>query len=119
MDEEAFEAVFRTYYASVRNFVYFKTGDMEAAEDLTQDAFYRLWEMRGSVRLESVKSFLYTIAGNMAINMLKRDQLRFKFVDRQDKFQADTHSPEFKIQEEEYKAFVEDVLEAKDNPAQV
>lgn len=47
-----------------------------AAQDLVQEAFIRLWQWQGDVRLETVKSFLYKTIQNLALNEIRRSKLK-------------------------------------------
>ena len=110
MDLETFEEVFKTYYAAIRNYLYYKTSNVDMAEDLAQDVFFKLWETRDRVRMNSVKAYLYTMANNMAINQLKREQLRFKFWKESPAPTRDDQNPEFLAQENEFKEKLEQIL---------
>jgi RNA polymerase sigma factor (sigma-70 family) len=77
-----FDALFRQYYKTIRNFIYFRCGDRDMAEDIAQDTFVKLWEVRDRVDRKTVKSYLYTIAQNTTINQQKRQQLMYKFQKR-------------------------------------
>jgi RNA polymerase sigma-70 factor (family 1) len=74
-----FDALFRQYYKTIRNFVYFRCGDKDMADDIAQDTFVKLWEVRDRIDRKTVKSYLYTIAQNTTINQQKRQQLLYKF----------------------------------------
>lgn len=110
MTLERYEKLFREFYPHLRNYLYFKMGNIEAAEDLAQDVFFKLWENRDQVRMESVKSYLYTMASNTAINHLKREQLRFRYAARQQSNPAHDMNPEYEIQHSEYKKKLEQVI---------
>ncbi len=79
LDQSNFKATFDTYYSAIRNFIYYKTGDMDLAEDLTQESFVKLWERRDEVKFETVKSYLYTIANNLALNHFKHQKVVLNF----------------------------------------
>jgi len=79
---QEFEEAFDLYYSQVRNFLYYKTSQAELSEDVAQDAFVKLWETRSGIDKSSLKAYLFTIANNLMINKLKREQLRFKFLNR-------------------------------------
>ncbi|MEN9639951.1 MAG: hypothetical protein RLZZ262_1820 [Bacteroidota bacterium] len=49
------------------------------ADDIAQDTFVKLWEVRDRIDRKTVKSYLYTIAQNTTINQQKRQQLLYKF----------------------------------------
>jgi RNA polymerase sigma-70 factor (family 1) len=79
ISEVDFDKIFKSWYNPIRNFVYYKIGDVQAAEDIAQDTFLKLWEKRDSIRIESVKSLLYTIANNLTINRFEHQKVSFKF----------------------------------------
>nr|MBX2817210.1 RNA polymerase subunit sigma-70 [Saprospiraceae bacterium] len=77
--EETFETVFRSHAEHLRNFLYYKSGDLELSEDLVQDAFGKLWENCAKVTLEKAKSYLFTIGQNLFLNKMERRKVRFRF----------------------------------------
>ena len=79
LSKEEFQTVFKLWYKPIRNFIYYRCGDTEIAEDITQDTFVKLWELRDRIDKSTVKAYLYKIAQNTTINHLKRQQLLYKF----------------------------------------
>lgn len=78
MTLEDFEKVFDVYYRPLKNFLYYKLADIDLAEDITQEVFIRTWDKRETVLLETIKSYLYKIANNLAINHFKSGKTRFE-----------------------------------------
>ncbi|MFK7757168.1 MAG: RNA polymerase sigma factor [Flavobacteriales bacterium] len=109
LTQAEFKGLFDTYFQPIRGFIYYKLGDMKMAEDLAQDAFVKLWENRNGVKKETVKSYLYTIANNITINHLKRNQLRYKF-ENQVIHYTEKETPEFKLIQKEYEEKLNSVL---------
>lgn len=106
---QEFERAFDLYYTNVRNFLYYKTSQSELAEDVAQDAFVKLWETRDKIDKTSIKAYVFTIANNLAINQLKRDQLKFKFLKLQgDK--KDIKTPEYLMEMQEFDQKLQDTL---------
>ena len=56
------------YFDAIRNYVFFKVKDAALAEDIVQETFIKLWKKKTTIRKETVKSLLYTIANNTVIN---------------------------------------------------
>lgn len=109
LSAQEFERAFDLYYTSVRNFLYYKTSQSELAEDVAQDAFVKLWETRDKIDKSSIKAYVFTIANNLAINQLKRDQLKFKFLKLQvDK--TDIKTPEYLLEMQEFDQKLQDSL---------
>lgn len=109
LTQPEFKGLFDTYFGPIKGFIYYKLGDMKMAEDLAQDAFVKLWENRDGVKKETVKSYLYTIANNITINHLKRNQLRYKF-ENQVVHYTEKETPEFKMIQKEYQEKLNSVL---------
>jgi len=101
--------LYNEYYNSIRNFLYFKTSDNSLAEDVAQDTFLKLWEIRDKIDLKTVKSWLYTVAGNTAINRLKRRQLQYKFVNQSEKRSAQ-EDPQYLMEINEFQEKLQKVL---------
>ncbi|MCA1751686.1 MAG: RNA polymerase sigma factor [Cryomorphaceae bacterium] len=96
-----FEYFFDSYYTSVRNFLYYKCGNAELSEDVAQDAFVKLWETRNRIDKTSLKAYVYTIAANLLINKLKRQTLKYKFLNLQTD-RSEKKTPEYLMEMEEY-----------------
>jgi RNA polymerase sigma-70 factor (family 1) len=79
IDQKDFEKIFNTWYEAIRNFLYYKTGDIRTAEDIAQDVFLKIWEKRDEVRQETIKPFLYTLANNLFLNRQEHAKVIMKF----------------------------------------
>ncbi|UCC49171.1 MAG: sigma-70 family RNA polymerase sigma factor, partial [Gemmatimonadota bacterium] len=72
-DTGALEIVLERYWAPVVGYVATILGSRDAAEDVAQDTFVRLWERRETWKLEgSVRALLFRMARNLAIDELRR-----------------------------------------------
>ena len=93
--------LFNQLYSPIKNFIYYKTGDIELADDIAQDTFIKIWEKRNEIRNETVKSLLYTIAGNLCKNRFEHQQVVFEFANnfQQNEFSV---SPEFELELKEF-----------------
>ena len=106
-----FKSIFDQYYTPIKNFLYYKSGDIDLSEDITQDVFMKLWDKREDVQQETVKSYLYTIANNMLLNKIRHNKVVMSFAEK-NKNQQEEHSPEFSLEEKEFKAELEIVIGA-------
>ena len=71
--EEAFELLVRRHSRSVRSYLFRFVGNVEIAEDLTQDTFLRVFKSRQSYRrIAKFTTWLFTIAGNLARSEYRR-----------------------------------------------
>ncbi|WP_457615565.1 RNA polymerase sigma factor [Lutibacter sp.] len=107
---KTFEGVFKTYAKDLKRFLYFKFGDMEASEDVLQDTFVKLWDNCSNVTFDKVKSYLFTIANNLFLNIKKHEQVVRK---HQSTLVHDStnESPEFLLLEKEFQVKLELAIE--------
>lgn len=74
-----FDRIFLDWYSQLRNYIYYKSGDMQVAEDIVQDTFLKIWERKESIRYVTVKPLLYKIAGNLFLNRVDHQKVLLKF----------------------------------------
>lgn len=79
INESEFKELFDRNFESIRNYIYYRSGNEEAASDIVQEAFTKLWERRSGVELSTAISLLYTIARNLHNTQYKRDARFFEF----------------------------------------
>lgn len=107
-NESTYSALFNASSKTIFNYIYYKFGNEEKAHDAVQEAFVKLWENCAKVAPEKAKSFLYTVANNLYLNVLKAEKVRLKYADKSLKT---THeSPEFLMEENEFKTKLERAL---------
>lgn len=75
-DEDQFmEYIFRTYYAPLCKTVYNITRDSDAAEDIVQDVFMKVWRRKSQLDFsKSIKSYLFRSSVNTALNYLEKNR---------------------------------------------
>ncbi|MBQ5435361.1 MAG: RNA polymerase sigma-70 factor [Bacteroidales bacterium] len=70
-DTEAYEVLFKAEYENVKFFIQHFIHDTAEAEDLAQETFASLWTNRDRIDpTRNIRSFLFTIARNRALNHL-------------------------------------------------
>ncbi|MFV0592475.1 MAG: RNA polymerase sigma factor [Draconibacterium sp.] len=111
IERARFVELFHVMYSPIKNYIYFKTGDAEVAEDIAQDTFLKVWEKKENIREETVKPLLYTIAGNLCKNRYEHQQVVFDFVK---KYQhgGNAPTPEFEMELKEFNDKLEKAIGA-------
>ena len=66
------ETLYRRYVSDVHRFSYWLSGNTADADDLTSETFVRAWAGTGSIRVETAKAYLLTIARNLYLKGLRR-----------------------------------------------
>ena len=101
MTREEFKEIFDLHFDSVRNYIYYRSGDAETATDIAQEAFLRIWEKQPS-DLSHIAGLLFKIANDHFISLYRRQKVmtRFRLNSRPDSLEK---SPEEKLLFEELK----------------
>lgn len=101
-----YQKVFESQATPLRNFLYYKCGDLEKAEDLMQDAFIKLWENCKKVLLEKARSFLFTAAKRMFLNTIEHEKVVLSFAKENNSSKL-SEDPQFIMEEQEFKSKLE------------
>ncbi|WP_445381479.1 RNA polymerase sigma factor [Robiginitalea sp. IMCC43444] len=109
-DDQVYSQLFRTHSKTIFNFIYYKFGNEEKAYDAVQEAFVKLWENCAKVAPDKAKSYVYTVANNLYLNVIKAEKVRLKHANGNTNTSHET--PEFLMQEKEFKAKLDAALNA-------
>ena len=72
-NKASFEALIRKYFPRVVNFIFRFVGNRQAAEDLTQETFFRVYRSASKYEPRSkFQTWVFTIAKNLSLNELMR-----------------------------------------------
>ena len=108
------ELIFSTFFKSnaklLRNYLFYKFGNEEQANDIAQEAFIKLWEKCSDVPHEKAKSFLYTVANNATLNQIKHQKVVLNYSKISSINDSTNLSPEFLYEEEEFKNKLEKAI---------
>jgi RNA polymerase sigma-19 factor, ECF subfamily len=78
-EQETFDFFFRQYYTSLCFFANSILHDEEAAKDVVQDCYIKLWNSHTiKERANTVKSFLYTAVRNKCLDFLRKKKVMNK-----------------------------------------
>jgi len=109
-EEQIFSNIFKANSKTVFKYIYYKFGNEEKAYDAVQEAFVKLWENCAKVPPEKAKSFVYTVANNLYLNVIKAEKVRLKYADKTLKTTHET--PEFLMEEEEFRNKLNNALDS-------
>jgi RNA polymerase sigma-70 factor (ECF subfamily) len=78
----SFDVLYKKYSKRVYKFVFSIIKSREETENLIQDVFLNLWKNRNKVKKDSyVKTYIFTIAYNSAISIIRKKKREDEFVE--------------------------------------
>lgn len=110
-EEKTFETIFVAKAAYLRNFMYYKTGDYQRAEDLMQDSFGKLWENCKQVSIDKAQAFLFKVANNLFLNQEQHQKVVLKFEQRRPTTK-NAESPQFLLEAAEFEKRLKAAIQA-------
>lgn len=108
-EQETYEYLYNAHSQTLYNYIYYKCGDKQQAEDTVQDAFVKLWNNCSKVLFEKAKSFLYTVARNIFLNEVAHKKI---VLEHQNSLSNRTtnETPLFLLEEQEFMQQLKDAI---------
>ncbi len=103
-EELIFSNFFNSHVKTLKNYLFYKFGNEEQAEDVTQEAFIKLWENCANVPVEKAKSFIYTVANNTTLNQIAHQKVVLEYAKKHNSANVTPENPEFLMEEDQFKA---------------
>lgn len=76
----AFEELFRTFYAPMCDYCMRYVSDLDTAQEIVQDLFFKIWVRREEIVFNtSIKSYLYRSLHNQALNHLNHLKIHDRY----------------------------------------
>ena len=77
-DTTAFEYLYHLLYPGMCQYAAHLTGDRHVAEEVTQDVFLKVWNMRKDIISQngSIRNYLFRLAHNQCIDLLRKNHTR-------------------------------------------
>ena len=110
-EENVFSDFFKSHVNALRNFLLYKFGNEHHAEDITQDAFIKLWQNCKDVPIDKAKSYIYTIANNASLNLISHEKVKLSFQKNNSLNKQSNENPEFILEEKEFKTKLLNAIE--------
>jgi RNA polymerase sigma factor (sigma-70 family) len=69
-----FQGLYESYAPEVYRFAFWLAGDSSEAEDITSETFVRAWARNSTIRTETLKAYLFTIARNVFLEQQRKSK---------------------------------------------
>lgn len=110
-EEPVFSRIFREYAQTLHHYLYYKTGNHDLAQDLTQEAFVRLWRRCEGVSLAHAKGYVFKTANNLLLNHHEHQKVVLRF-EKESLPHQNPESPEYLMEESELQNQLEAAISA-------
>lgn len=107
--EDTYNALYHAHFKSVRNYVYYKCGDMDQAQDIAQESFIRLWQKCAEVIFEKVTGFVHTVANRLFLDQLRSEKVSLKF-EKNQLPQQNSEDPFYQLRTKEFQEQIEQAI---------
>lgn len=101
-NEVVFSSFFKSHFKALRNFLYYKFGNKDQAEDMAQEAFIKLWQNCELVPIEKAKSYIYTISNNSSLNQITHQKVVLEYEKKFTGLDRTNESPEYILEEKQF-----------------
>ena len=101
-EQKNFEEIFNKHSQTLRNYIYYKCGSKQQAEDIVQESYIKLWDNCDKIIFEKAKSFLYTVANNRFFNEVAHKKVVLEHHRKNIASDRTNETPQFILEEEEF-----------------
>ncbi|MEM8585932.1 MAG: sigma-70 family RNA polymerase sigma factor [Bacteroidota bacterium] len=109
--KSVFQRIFMTHSEDLRNFLYYRCGQMQQAEDFVQECFVRLWKNCAKVPFGKAKGFLFTVGNNLFLNEVKHQKVVLQYRQQQSAVDRDGQDPQKLLEYEEFRSRLKKAIE--------
>lgn len=101
-DKIVFEKLHQKFAQDLHDFIYYKYGEEHDPKDKVQVAFMKLWENCKNIATDKAKSFLFSVANNTTLNVIKHKKVVLSYELKSEKKDQNKQDPQFLLEEKEY-----------------
>lgn len=101
--QEVFADFFKKQVKALRNFLFYRFGDTDQANDMTQEAFVALWQNCDRVSLDAAQAYVFKVAQNKSLKLKAHEKVVLTYQQRSDHRAEHNESPQFLLEEKQFK----------------
>ncbi len=92
MTVEEFKNLYDQYFESIRNYIFYRSGNKDLATDISQETFIKVWKKRTEIKKENIKALLYKISRDEFISWIRKEKLKKEFAEQSLKFEIEDNN---------------------------
>ena len=80
MTGEEFKIIYQNHVKQIRNYIYYRSGDVDVADDITQETFIKFWRKSSNYKRDNIKSLLYKISSDLFLDFLRQKKYESEYI---------------------------------------
>ena len=92
MTVEEFKNLYDQYFESIRNYIFYRSGNKDLASDISQETFIKVWKKRTEIKKENIKALLYKISRDEFISWIRKEKFKKEFAEQSLKFEIEDNN---------------------------
>ena len=96
MTAEEFKNLYNHYFESIRNYIFYLSGNKDLANDISQETFIKVWKKRSEIKKENIKALLYKISRDEFVSWIRKEKIKKEYVEQSFKFQIEENNDDQK-----------------------
>ena len=92
MTAEEFKNLYNHYFDSIRNYIYYRSGNKDLASDICQETFIKVWKKRTEINKENIKALLYKISRDEFVSWIRKEKLKKVYAEQSFKFEIEENN---------------------------
>ncbi len=92
MTAEEFKNLYNHYFESIRNYIFYRSGNKDLASDISQETFIKVWKKRSEINKENIKALLYKISRDEFVSWIRKEKLNKQYVQQLSKFETEDNN---------------------------
>lgn len=113
-DVSSFESIYDEHSDPLYHFTLKFVKSPELADDLTQEVFLHVWELREQmIKVDNLRAYLFTMCRNHVLNFLKKASRETASIGQMLRhYHPDLNTADDKLVSEDYRQFIKNVLDS-------
>ena len=92
MTAEEFKNLYNHYFDSIRNYIYYRSGNKDLASDVSQETFIKVWKKRSEIKNKNIKALLYKISRDEFVSWIRKEKLKKEYTEKSFKFEIEQNN---------------------------
>ncbi len=80
MEKSIFNKIYNQYGHEIRRHIYYRSGDEEISNDITQETFIKIWQNNYTYHESKIRALLYKIAIELFLDYLRKQKTKTDYL---------------------------------------